>query len=96
MVTAGFGDPDTVDISSLIEYNGWLYAGATNLVSGVQIWRSFSGDSNTWTKVAPAVASPGVTRVTGFAVFNGALYAAVETKGPAQIWRSTGGAGRLW
>jgi hypothetical protein len=93
MVIHGFNDPDTVDITALAEYGGWIYAGATNLVSGAQIWRSFSGDGNigSWTKVAPGMQGPYGTRITGFAQFGGALYAAVETAGSVQVWRSTNG-----
>ncbi|OGO68973.1 MAG: hypothetical protein A2Z49_06300 [Chloroflexi bacterium RBG_19FT_COMBO_56_12] len=91
MVIHGFGDPDTVDITAFAVYGSFIYAGASNLISGAQIWRSFSGDSNTWTKVAPTVPGANADRVTGFAVFSGALYAAVESQGPAQIWRSYGG-----
>src|SRR3990172_4464562 len=36
MVIAGFYDPDTVDITAFVIYNNFLYAGATNLVSGAQ------------------------------------------------------------
>lgn len=94
VVNAGFGDPDVVDISALAEYNGLIYAGATSSVSGAQIWRSFTGDSNSWTQVAPAVAGTAAARVTGLVVFDGALYAAVasEEEAPLQIWRSYGGA----
>ncbi len=91
MVIHGFGDPDTVDVSALAVYGNWLYAGVTNLISGAQIWRSYSGDNNTWTQVASRNQGLVATRVTGFAVFAGALYAAVESPGPAQIWRSSGG-----
>ena len=91
MVIHGFGDPDTVDITALVVFNDAIYAGAHSLISGAQIWRSFSGDSNTWTQVAPKVPGTGAVRVTGFAVFGGALYAAVESGAPAQIWRSSGG-----
>jgi hypothetical protein len=91
MVSAGFGYPDTVDITAFGEFNSYIYAGATNLLSGAQIWRSFSGDSNTWTKVAPALPGMYGNTITGFAAFGGALYAAVESVGPAQIWRSLQG-----
>jgi hypothetical protein len=91
MVIHGFGNPDIVDITAFAVYKSTLYAGATNLISGAQIWRSFSGDSNTWTQVAPGVPGPATVSVTGFAVFDGALYAAVESGAPAQIWRSYGG-----
>ncbi|HEX6303591.1 MAG TPA: hypothetical protein VFZ76_05330 [Anaerolineales bacterium] len=92
MVISGFSDPDIVDITALAEYNGLLYAGATHLLSGAQIWRSYTGDNNTWTQVAPEVPGTDAARVTGLAVFVGALHAAVESDAPAQIWRSYGGA----
>ena len=90
VVNSGFGDQDNVDITALAEYDGYIYAGVTNLVSGSQIWRSFTGDSNTWTQMVV----PGTTEtsISGFAAFDGALYAAVESTAPAQIWRSYGGA----
>jgi len=96
MVIHGFSDPDTVDITVLTEYNGLLYAGATNLISGAQVWRSFTGDNNTWTQVAPASPGTATASVTGFAIFNGGLYAAIESDTPAQIWRSYGGASGTW
>ena len=91
MVIHGFGDPDTVDVTALAVFNGYIYAGAKNLISGAQIWRSFSGDSNSWTKVAPAAPGTAAASVTGLAVFGSALYAAIESGAPAQIWRSYGG-----
>lgn len=91
VVAAGFGDPDIVDISVLAEYGGLIYAGVTHAVTGAQIWRSYTGDSNSWEKVAPAVAGTDVATVTGLAAFDGALYAAVTSDAPPQIWRSYGG-----
>ena len=94
MVISGFSDPDNVDVTVLIEYNSMLFAGVTNVVTGAQIWQSSSGDSGTWTQVAPATPDDAAATVTGMAVFDGGLYAAVEfeTGAPAQIWRSFGGA----
>ncbi len=94
VVNAGFGDPDVTDISVLTEYNGLIYAAATSAVAGAQIWRSYSGDSNSWTKVAPTTAGTGADRVTGMTVFDGALYAAIqfESEAPVAVWRSFGGA----
>ena len=95
MDVTGFSDPDNVDITALAVYNGMIYAGVTNQVTGAQIWRSYTGDNNTWTQVAPAVPGTAPSSVTGFAVFtfDGGLYAAVESEeAPAQIWRSYGGA----
>lgn len=98
VVNAGFGDPDIVDITVLAEYNGLIYAGATHAVTGAKIWRSYNGDSNSWTQVAPAVAGTTAATVTGLAVFDGALYAAVslENGSPGQIWQSYGGSAGSW
>jgi len=92
MDVTGFSDPDNVDITCLTEFSGKIYAGVTNQVNGAQIWSSFTGDNNSWTQVAPAVPGTDPASVTGFAEFGGALYAAVESEAPAQIWRSYGGA----
>jgi hypothetical protein len=91
VVNSGFADPDNVDITALAGYGGRLYAGVTNLVDGVEIWRSFTGDSNSWTRDTPDSLVAALASVSGFAEFGGALYAAIESDGPAQIWRTFGG-----
>ena len=94
MDVTGFSNPDNVDVSALAVYGGMIYAGVTNQVTGAQIWRSFTGNNNEWTQVAPTVPGTAPASVTGFAVFefDGGLYAAVESEeAPAQIWRSYGG-----
>jgi len=96
MVIYGFNDQDNVDITTLAAYDGMIYAGVTNSVTGVQIWRSFTGDNNTWTQVAPETPGTVTASVTGFAEFNGALYAAIESEAPAQIWQSYGGSLGSW
>jgi hypothetical protein len=96
MVIHGFADPDNVDVAVLAEYDGVLYAGVTNLTTGAQIWRSSSGGSNSWEQVAPAAPGTATAGVTGMAVFDGALYAAVQSAAPAQIWRSYGGGATTW
>jgi len=92
MVAAGFGDPEIHDIAALGVYNGVIYAGAGSQVSGARIYRSSTGDSNTWSPVAPAAPTMPGARITGFAEFNGALWATIESEAPVQIWRSSGGA----
>ena len=94
MDVTGFSDPDNVDLTSLADYGGKLYAAVTNRVSGVQIWSSFSGDNNSWTKQTTPSLPEMASSATGFAVFDGALHAAVafESDLPAQVWRSNGGA----
>ena len=94
MDVTGFSDPDNVDITALAVYNGMIYAGVRNQVTGAQIWRSFTGDNNTWTQIAPDTPGKVPASVTGFTEFgfDGGLYAAIESEAPAQIWRSYGGA----
>ena len=93
MDVTGFSDPDNVDITALAVYDGKIYAGVTNQVTGAQVWSSFTGDNNSWTQIAPAVPGTVPSAITGFAAFtlDGGLYAAVESEAPAQIWRSYGG-----
>ena len=92
VVNAGFGDPDIVELTVMTEFGGWLYVGASKQDSEAQIWRTSTGDGtlSSWTQVALGT-DP--ASITGMVVFDGALYAAVqsETDAPAQIWRSYGG-----
>lgn len=90
MIT-GFSDPDNVNINALAIYDNLIYAGVTNLVDGAKIYRSFTGDSNSWELVTPPATTIASAGVTGFAVFDGALWATVESEDPVQIWRSYGG-----
>lgn len=91
IVAAGFGDPEIHDIAALGVHNGAIYAGASSQVSGARIYRSSTGDSNTWSPVAPAAPTMPGASVTGFAQFDGALWATIESEAPLQIWRSTNG-----
>ncbi|MGC9398109.1 MAG: C1 family peptidase [Anaerolineae bacterium] len=85
----GFGDPKTTGVSALVEFNGALYAGASNWESNhAQLWRSDTGTS--WEEVTPdALANHAVNDLI---VFDGALYAGTGWGGGAgQLWRSTDG-----
>jgi hypothetical protein len=92
MDVTGFSIPNNVDITALAGYGGMIYAGVTNQDTGVQIRRSFTGDNNTWTQqTTPAVPASGPAVLTGFVEFDGALYTALESEAPVQIWQSYGG-----
>ncbi len=94
MDITGFSNPDNVDLTALADYGGKLYAAVTNQVSGVQIWSSFTGDNNSWAQQTTPSLPEMASSVSGFAVFDGALHAAVafESDTPVQVWRSYGGA----
>ncbi len=89
----GFSDPNNVAITALTEFGGKFYAGVSNQVNGAQIWSSFTGDNNTWSRVGPIQLGTVPAAVTDFAQFGDALYAAItyESDLTAQVWRSTGG-----
>lgn len=91
MTVTGFSDPDNVDIHALASYHGMIYAGIANAASGAKIYRSYTGDNNSWSPVTLPAATPAGAGVTGFAEFDGALWAIVESEDPVQIWRSQGG-----
>jgi hypothetical protein len=42
----GFGNPENRGIQSLISYNGWLYAGTSNIATGYEIWKLAGPDAN--------------------------------------------------
>ena len=92
---SGFGDPNNNSITNFIMFGNMLYGSAGNEVTGVQIWRSPTGDPASWTNVvSDGFGYPANRQVTGFIKFKGLLYAAIESNilfGPAQVWRSSDG-----
>ena len=90
----GFGNPLITGVSALEEFDGQLYAGASNFAEGGQIWRSSTGMD--WT----AVSEPGFGSIfasTNLAiidliVFKGEIYAGTGWgNAQGQLWRSPNG-----
>ena len=94
VTTDGFGDNTNIAITNFTFFKNMFYAGTGNTSSSAQIWRSRTGNSGSWTQVGPDDSGL-VGNVTGFAVYKGVLYAAIEPAGglgaPIQVWRSTNG-----
>lgn len=89
----GFGDVDNFALTPFGIFDGMLYVGTHNIVDGMQIWRSATGDSDDWTQVATAGNGDVDNFIaTSFIEFQDALYAVVEniTDG-AEIWRTEQG-----
>jgi uncharacterized protein YjiK len=86
----GFGDPKTTGVSALAEFNGALYAGASNWENdNAQIWRADNGTS--WQEIPPFHSNNNA--VIDLTVFDGKLYAGTGWGGGAgQLWRSSDGA----
>jgi hypothetical protein len=94
VTTDGFGDVNNIAVTNFIAFKGMLYAGTGSVNGSAQIWRSRTGNSGTWKQVAPDGAGR-AGNVTGFEVYKGAIYAAIEPAdgfgGPIQVWRSVDG-----
>lgn len=91
VVTDGFNsDSDNASVVAFEIFNGYLYAGTANQATGGEVWRSPTGDSNSWIQVNPdgfGDASNGL--VTAFAIYDGYLYASTHhfSGAGAQVWR---------
>jgi hypothetical protein len=89
---AGFDDPGDIAIATFAVFSGTLYV-ATDSTNGLEIWRSSTGDSESWARVVDN--GNGNTHngiCTGLMEFNGYLYAAVENETDgAEIWRTSNG-----
>ena len=87
----GFGVPTTTFMSSLVEFNGQLYAGTGDWDKGGRIWRSSDGVN--WTAVnQPGFGDAANSVIISMIVFDGQLYASTGWGGGVgQIWRSSDG-----
>lgn len=97
--SSGFGDPQTLEVTALEAFNGYLYAGTYNpidpepLFDGAQVFRS--PDGVTWT----AVTQPGFgtahdnapPAILDFIVFNNRLFAGTGRGNASQVWSSLNG-----
>ena len=99
IASGGFDDPYNTGVLSLVEYNGYLYAGTrhgdwhddahSNGPLGGEIWRY---DGTSWSQVnVPGFGDVEAHRVEKLLMFNNALYAYVSRVGGtskgAEIWR---------
>ena len=88
--TTGFGDQDNQYVPIFAEFQGKLYAGTYN-PKGSQIWRSQTGDPDSWEKV---VTSSTNNDSVGLVFFKDQLYAIFGTLGmttPLSIWHTADG-----
>ena len=85
----GFGDSNNVVTHAHIAFDGYLYAEATNCVTGGQIWRSSDGVN--WTQVGNCGFGDYNVITQPTAVFNGYLYAETMNRVTGgEIWRYDG------
>ncbi len=80
----GFGDSQNTAIISMAVFDGQLYAGTINDVTGGQIWRS--ADGTTWNLVNTAgFGLSSNWAISALAAFDGYLYTSTSAAG--QVWR---------
>ncbi len=94
----GFGNPNNFDVIATAVFSDTLYAATQNEVTGLEIWRSASGNLGSWAKVFSAGAD-----ATGFGshalmdVFQGSLYLGINRGefmvdgNHAELWRTSDG-----
>lgn len=102
VATGGFGQAANIGIDRLTEFNGQLYASTwTDGSIGAQIWRSPSGNANSWSLVAQGgLGSTNNAEFMSLTPFNGYLYAGTwvgdSNDHGAEIWRSNTGNSGSW
>jgi hypothetical protein len=99
----GFGNPENVGINNPIEFEGYIYIPCFNPGEGSEVWRSTSGDPDTYTMSIPKSWNRADNSdTTVLYVYDGYLYAGIEViraTGSARlgtaIYRTAGGDGAL-
>ncbi|OGO72935.1 MAG: hypothetical protein A2Z49_04215 [Chloroflexi bacterium RBG_19FT_COMBO_56_12] len=94
----GFGDSNNYDLAALAVFSGKLYAATGNMVTGLEMWCSASGDPGSWEQVnADGFNGTPTWPETTMEVFDGQLFVGISritgnyTGGIAELWRSEDG-----
>jgi hypothetical protein len=89
-----FGNANNNAVSTLAVWNDHIYACTVSFTTGLEIWRSASGDPGMWSRVVSGGnGTPTNQNCSGFQAFGGYLYAAIENGAAGvQIWRTVDGA----
>lgn len=93
VMTDGFDDVDNRRVRAMAVFSDALYAGIENTATGLEIWRSTSGDPATWSQVnTDSFGEAGITDLPRMVVYSDTLYVGVRHDGLAELWRSDDGA----
>jgi len=92
VVSNGFnGDANNIGTLALDVFNGYLYAGTYNGLTGGEVWRSSTGNSGEWAQVNADGfdADAGNYGVTALTAFDGYLYGSTahSSGAGAEVWR---------
>jgi sugar lactone lactonase YvrE len=96
VITGGLHEPLNIEVFSLAVFSDSLYAGTWIYTPtyGMEVWRSSTGDSEDWTKLASnGFNDDGGNRAVGaFSVFSNSLFAGTYNSATgAEVWRTTDG-----
>jgi len=92
VVYGGFGDTNNYGINALAVFSNEVYAATSNVNGTLQIYRSTSGDSGSWTPVvSDGFGSNGVAQDVTLDVYGGYLYIGLGRNGVAELWRTNNG-----
>ncbi|MBI5032935.1 MAG: PQQ-like beta-propeller repeat protein [Chloroflexi bacterium] len=97
VATGGLGDANNITFSAFAVYSNTLYVATGNLTTGVEIWRSTTGNSGSWTQVNTDGFGGGVCwDAITLDTFGGYLYAGIGravggTGSIAELWRTNNG-----
>lgn len=92
VVVDGFGDPLNRAPGGMTVFSDYLYV-SLGLDNGYEVWRSPSGDKDSWENVLVGDPSePGYTHYTGLATLGNKLYLTVQNdESGIQVWTTTNG-----
>ncbi|MBI5032933.1 MAG: hypothetical protein HZB51_20625 [Chloroflexi bacterium] len=98
VASAGLGDSNNVAFSALATFSNTLYVATANPTTGVEIWRSSTGNLGSWTQVNTDGFGGGATwdAITMVGDFQGYHYVGLGRKvgasgSLAELWRSNNG-----
>jgi streptogramin lyase len=92
VVNGGFGDTNNYGIDSFAIFSNAIYAATSNNNGTLQIYRSTSGDSSSWTPVvSDGFGSDGVAQDVKMDVYGSYLYIGLGRNGVGEFWRTNNG-----
>jgi hypothetical protein len=92
VVSNGFTSTNNIIVNALVVFSNTLYAATNNAATGLEIWRSSTGNSGDWTLVHNAGSDvPGDFGFTTMDVYEGNLYLGISRNNIAELWRTNNG-----
>jgi len=94
VVSGGFGDGNNYGANAFAVFSNAIYAATSNETTGVEIWRSTTGNVGTWSQVnSDGFGSTGTQQDMTMDVYSDTLYVGLGRGDPlvAELWRTNDG-----